>query len=101
MLLRALLLAVVMSFMAVGAGEDVALVIPHQANQRIISAVAERLNLSDSVYCNVARYGNASSASIGLCLDELHHSGQLQRGDLILMTAFGGGLTWAAELIRW
>ncbi len=77
-------------------------VIPHQANKRIIDAVAARLDVApDKVYANIQNYGNTSAASIGICLDELNRSGQLQRGDLILTTSFGAGLTWAANLIRW
>ena len=75
--------------------------IPHQANDRIISAVAARLGISERIYRNVSRFGNTSWASIGICLDELNRSGQLQKGDLILTAAFGAGLTWAAELLRW
>ncbi len=77
-------------------------VIPHQANKRIIDAVAARLDVApDKVYANIQNYGNTSAASIGICLDELNRSGQLNRGDLVLATAFGAGLTWAANLIRW
>jgi len=75
--------------------------IPHQANDRIIGAVAARLGISESIYRNVSRFGNTSSASIGICLDELNRSGRLKKGDLILTAAFGAGLTWAAELLRW
>ena len=82
--------------------ENVAWIIPHQANHRIISAVAQRLTISDDrVYSNIERYGNTSSASIGICLDELNRAGKLKKGDVVLLTAFGGGLTWGAELIRW
>jgi len=82
--------------------EQLKWVIPHQANYRIITAVAQRLGVSDEhLYCNIAHYGNTSSASIGICLDEMNRSGKLQRGDLILLTSFGGGLTWGAELLRW
>ena len=82
--------------------DQVAWVIPHQANHRIIEAVAHRLAIPDDrVYSNIDRYGNTSSASIGICLDELNRAGKLQKGDVVLLTAFGGGLTWAAELIRW
>lgn len=84
------------------APDQVSWVIPHQANHRIISAVAHRLEIPDDrVYSNIDRYGNTSSASIGICLDELNRAGKLKKGDVILLTAFGGGLTWAAELIRW
>lgn len=84
------------------APEEVAWIIPHQANHRIISAVAQRLTISDDrVYSNIQRYGNTSSASIGICLDELNRSGKIKKGDVVLLTAFGGGLTWGAELLRW
>lgn len=77
-------------------------VIPHQANYRIIDAVAQRLEVEDEVvYRNVHRYGNTSAASIGLCLDEINSAGAVQRGDYLLLTAFGGGLTWAALLLKW
>lgn len=76
--------------------------VPHQANLRIMTAVGARLKLNDEqVYINVDRYGNTSAASIGLCLDEMNRQGLLQRGDLVLLTAFGGGLTWGAMLLRW
>ncbi|MGE5235106.1 MAG: beta-ketoacyl-ACP synthase III [Acidobacteriota bacterium] len=88
-----------------GAGVGVAdlkLFVPHQANQRIIDAVGDRLGLRrDQVYLNLERYGNTSSASIPLALREALDRGLVQRGDLILMAAFGGGLTWAATLLRW
>ena len=84
------------------APEQVAWVIPHQANRRIISAVAARLTIPEErVYANIDRYGNTSSASIGICLDEMNRAGMLKHGDCILLTAFGGGLTWGAQLIRW
>ena len=84
------------------APEQIAWVIPHQANRRIISAVAARLTIPDErVYANIDRYGNTSSASIGICLDEMNRAGKLKRGDYILLTAFGGGLTWGAQLICW
>jgi len=81
--------------------EQINWAIPHQANDRIISAVAGHLKMTDQVYRNVSRYGNTSSASIGICLDELNRSGRLKRGNIILAASFGAGLTWAAELIRW
>ena len=82
--------------------DDIALVIPHQANIRIIQAVAKRLTVdNDRVYSNIAKYGNTSAASIGICFDEAIRSGKLKRGDLVLMTSFGGGLTWGALLIRY
>ncbi len=84
------------------AAEEIAWVIPHQANMRIISAAAQRLDIPvERVYVNIERYGNTSAASIGICLDELCRGGKLKKGDYILTTAFGGGLTWGAMLIRW
>lgn len=78
------------------------LFIPHQANQRITDAVRERLGLKpDKVFSNIDRIGNTSSASIPLCLDECARSGRLKKGDLVLMSAFGAGVTWGAALMRW
>lgn len=77
-------------------------VIPHQANSRIIEAIAQRLDIpSERVYRNISRCGNTSAASIGLCLAEIAQNGGLEKGDYVLLTAFGGGLTWGAMLIRW
>jgi 3-oxoacyl-[acyl-carrier-protein] synthase-3 len=82
--------------------EDVDLFIPHQANIRIMNKVAERLKIpTDRVYMNIERYGNTSSASIPVALDEANRSGRLKRGDLVLLDAFGGGFTWGAIMIRW
>jgi 3-oxoacyl-[acyl-carrier-protein] synthase-3 len=82
--------------------EDVDLFIPHQANQRITDAVRERLGLcSEKVYSNISRIGNTSSASIPICLDECVQTGRLKKGDLVLMSAFGAGVTWGAVLMRW
>ncbi len=80
---------------------DLDLFIPHQANLRIIQAVGKRLNLSDEqVYTNVQRFGNTSAASIPLAMVGAVDEGRLKRGDLLLITAFGGGLTWGSALIR-
>ena len=81
--------------------EEIAWAVAHQANSRIISAVAERLNIQDKVFLNIDRYGNTSSASIGICLDELNREGRIKKGDLILMASFGAGLTWSAMIVRW
>ena len=81
--------------------DDVVWAIPHQANRRIIDAVANKLGIPEKVYLNVDRYGNTSSASIGICIDELNRAGKIKRGDLILAASFGAGLTWSALLIRW
>lgn len=82
--------------------EDLRWIVPHQANRRIVEFAAERLSIPmEKFYLNIERYGNTSSASIPMALDELNRSGKLQRGDLVLMSAFGGGLASAACLIRW
>ena len=81
---------------------DVDMFIPHQANMRIMKKVAERLEIpTERVYINIERYGNTSSASIPLALDEANRSGRLKKGDLVLLDAFGGGFTWGAVMIRW
>ena len=81
---------------------DLSLLIPHQANHRIISATAKRLGLDlDRVMINLDRYGNTSAASIPIALDEAVRTGRVREGDHILLEAFGGGLTWASALIRW
>ncbi|MDP0500707.1 MAG: beta-ketoacyl-ACP synthase III [Verrucomicrobiota bacterium JB022] len=82
--------------------EQLKLFVPHQANTRIIEAMAERMNVSmDRIVINLDRYGNTSSASIPLALDEARRAGRLQKGDYLLMVAFGGGLTWGATLAKW
>jgi 3-oxoacyl-[acyl-carrier-protein] synthase III len=81
---------------------DVDLYVPHQANVRIISAIADRLGLpKDKVMLNLERYGNTSAASIPIALDEAVRGGRVKAGDIVLMEAFGGGLTWAAAVMRW
>ncbi len=82
--------------------DDLALFIPHQANLRIITAVGSRLGIpTEKVYTNVQRVGNTSAASIPLAMADAVAEGRLQRGDLVLLTAFGGGFTWASALIRY
>jgi len=77
-------------------------VIPHQANRRIIDAVGERLGTTpEQLFINLDRYGNTSAASLVIALDEAVASGKVQRGDLVLLVAFGGGLTWGAAVIEW
>jgi 3-oxoacyl-[acyl-carrier-protein] synthase III len=81
---------------------DLKLVIPHQANLRIIESIAARMELTkDQVYINVDRFGNTSAASIPIALDEARKNNRIQSGDLVLLVAFGAGLTWASALIRW
>jgi 3-oxoacyl-[acyl-carrier-protein] synthase-3 len=82
--------------------EDVKLFIPHQANQRITDAVASKLNVDSAmVYSNIAMHGNTSSASIPIGLDECVESGRVQKGDVVLLASFGGGVTWGGVVMRW
>lgn len=81
---------------------QLSLLIPHQANLRIIQATAERLGIPmDRVFMNIDRYGNTSAASIPIALDEAVREGRIRDEDYILLEAFGGGLTWASALIKW
>ena len=81
--------------------DDIDIVIPHQANQRITDAVASRLGVPDEkVYSNIAMMGNTSSASIPIAMDECIQSGRIHEGSLVLLTAFGGGVTWGGTVIR-
>ena len=81
---------------------DIDLYVPHQANIRIIKAVADRLQLPMAkIFMNIDRYGNTSAASIPLALDEAVKSGRIKEGSLVMIGAFGAGLTWASALIRW
>ena len=82
-------------------GEDVDLFIPHQANMRIIQAVARRANIPmEKVYVNLQEYGNTSAASIPIAMDEAKRGGELKEGDLVAVVAFGGGLTWGSAVVR-
>lgn len=82
--------------------DDVACIIPHQANRRILSAVAAKLGVDeDVVFVNVDKYGNTSAASIALALDEAASEGRIKKGDKVLLVAFGAGFTWGASLIEW
>lgn len=82
--------------------DDIALLVPHQANLRIIDVAARALGIEpDRVWVNIDRYGNTSNASIPLALDEAAEAAALEPGDLVLLVAFGGGLTWGASLLRW
>ena len=81
---------------------DVDMLIPHQANRRIIDAAARRLDLPlDKVWVNLDRYGNTSAASIPIALCEAEAEGGLREGDNLVLVAFGGGLAWAAGVVRW
>ncbi|MCL2880106.1 MAG: 3-oxoacyl-ACP synthase, partial [Treponema sp.] len=81
---------------------DLAWIVPHQANARIIQAAAKRLKIpEEKFFINIDEYANTSAASIPIALDELNRSGKLKRGDMILTIGFGGGLTYGANLIVW
>lgn len=81
---------------------DVDYFIPHQANGRIIDAAAKRLHIDrDKVICNISRYGNTSTASIPLAIDEIYRDKRLKKGDILLLVGFGSGLTWGANVVRW
>src|SRR5437763_783866 len=82
--------------------DDIACVIPHQANLRIIEAIGERLGIPrEKVFVNLDRYGNTSAAAVAIALDEANRSGRIKPGDYVLMVVFGGGLTWASTVIEW
>ena len=82
--------------------DDLDLYVPHQANVRILNAVADRLGLPpEKVMLNLDRYGNTSAASIPIALDEAVQQGRIKQGSLVMLGAFGAGLTWASALIRW
>ncbi len=93
--------ATVMERNQVGA-DDLKLFVPHQANLRIITAAADRMKLpADKVYVNIDRYANTTGATIPIALSEAHKEGRIEAGDLVLMSAVGGGLTWGSVLWRW
>lgn len=82
--------------------EDISLMVPHQANIRILQAVAERLKIPiEKVFTNLHKYGNTSSASIPIALDEAYRGGHIHKGDRILIVGFGAGLTWGASIVEW
>jgi 3-oxoacyl-[acyl-carrier-protein] synthase III len=82
--------------------EDIGCVIPHQANLRIIEAIAQRMGLPmEKFYINLDRFGNTSAAAVAIALDEAHRTGRIQTGDYILLVVFGGGLTWGSSVIHW
>ncbi len=81
---------------------DVAMVIPHQANARIIEAITDRLGIpAERTFVNLHKYGNTSAAAVAIALDEANKSGAIKPGDIVLLVAFGAGLTWASTIIRW
>ena len=82
--------------------EDISCVIPHQANLRIIEAIADRLGIPlEKFYVNLDKYGNTSAAAVAMALDEANRTGRIKAGDYVLMVVFGGGLTWASTVIEW
>ncbi len=82
--------------------DDLTWLVPHQANQRILNTIEERLGIEHAkVFSNVATTGNTSAGSIPLALDDLYTDGRLQPGDLVGLVGFGAGLTWGAAIIRW
>ncbi|MEK7749517.1 MAG: beta-ketoacyl-ACP synthase III [Planctomycetota bacterium] len=81
---------------------DIDLIIPHQSNLRIIEATMEKLWLPmEKAFVNIDKYGNTSSASVPIAIDEARKEGRLHKGDIVMLVAFGGGLTWGSSLIRW
>ena len=83
-------------------GDDIAMMIPHQANTRIIEAAAKLIGFPmDKVYLDIEKYGNTSSATIPIALDEIHREGRLKAGELVLLCSFGTGVTWGGAVIRW
>jgi len=82
--------------------KDIDLLVLHQANERILKAATEDLQIrEDLVFCNLANYGNTSAASIAISLYEALRDGRIKRGDTVMLTGFGAGLTWATCLLRW
>lgn len=82
--------------------DQIKCIIPHQANLRIIEAIADRLDVSlDKFHINLDRYGNTSAAAVAIAFDEAARAQRFQRGDLVLLVVFGGGLTWAASVLQW
>lgn len=82
--------------------QDIKLLIPHQANLRIIDAIVERLEVGkENVFINLDKYGNTSAAAVAIALDEANRQGRIERGDKVLLVAFGAGLTWASAIVEW
>jgi 3-oxoacyl-[acyl-carrier-protein] synthase-3 len=75
--------------------------IPHQANIRIIDAIAKRLGVEDRMFSNIEKYANTSAAALAIALDEAAKSGLLAPGDLVALTVFGSGFTWGATVLEW
>ncbi len=83
-------------------GKSIDLLISHQANSRIIAAIGKRLGLpSEKIFMNISRYGNTSSASVPIAIDEANRQKRIKENDLILLDAFGAGFTWGSAVLRW
>ncbi|MCB0725546.1 MAG: ketoacyl-ACP synthase III [Ignavibacteriae bacterium] len=83
-------------------GDDVAYLVPHQANMRIITACAERMGVGmDKVMVNIDKYGNTTAATIPLCISEYFYDGKVKKGDNLILSSFGAGYTWGAIYIKW
>jgi 3-oxoacyl-[acyl-carrier-protein] synthase-3 len=83
-------------------GEDIKLFIPHQANLRIIDAAAKKMKINrDQVVINIENYGNTTTATIPLAMSEAYQEGMMQKGDWIVLSAFGAGYTWGSLLFKW
>ena len=82
--------------------EDIAYLVPHQANMRIIQATADRMGVSlDKVMVNIDKYGNTTSATIPSCVSEYYYAGKLKKGDNLILTSFGAGYTWGSVYLKW
>jgi 3-oxoacyl-[acyl-carrier-protein] synthase-3 len=82
--------------------DEIGLVVPHQVNQRIIDAALERLGwTNEKVMVNIDKYGNTSAASVPVAFDEGVRAGRVEKGKLVVLVAFGAGLTWGGALVRW
>ena len=82
--------------------EDVDKLIPHQANLRIIEAITDRMGIpSERTFVNLDKYGNTSAAAVAIALDEANKTQSIKKGDIVLLVAFGAGLTWASSLLKW
>ena len=82
--------------------DEIGVVVPHQVNKRIIEAALERLEIPpEKVIVNIEKYGNSSAATVPLALDEALRAGRIEKGKLVVLVAFGAGLTWGGSLIRW
>jgi len=82
--------------------DDIAWLVPHQANLRIISATADRMGIGkDKVMVNIDKYGNTTAATIPICLSEWHENGKIKKGDNIILASFGAGFTWGAAYLKW